>query len=265
MQQCQVLRYDAIDLVGDVYLVGVELDLVLLNLEVVVDAREVEDTRQVKWVVDIQVDIEQRLVAERIELAVELFVLLLRDIVGLACPERVGVVDDVLLVGIDILAILPLLDLAKGNLYGQESTILFEQLLDFCRLGILEAVLSNVENDGCSAVAALLQLLHLKLGRAVAAPMDSLSSLLPRLSEDLDLVGNHKRRVETQTEVSDDGLILILIEELLGTRECNLVDVFVDLLGGHSDTAVGDGQRLGIFVGSNMNCKAAEFALHDSR
>ena len=37
MQQSEVLRYDALHLVGNEYLVAVELNLVLLDLETVVD------------------------------------------------------------------------------------------------------------------------------------------------------------------------------------------------------------------------------------
>ena len=65
--------------------------------------------------------------------------------------------------------------------------------------------------------------------------------------------------------MADDSLILVLVEELLGTRECNLVDVLVDLLGGHTDTAVGDGQRLGILVGGDVDSQITQLAVHDTR
>ena len=40
-----------------------------------------------------------------------------------------------------------------------------------------------------------------------------------------------------------------------------MVDVFVDLLSGHTESAVADGQRLGIFVELDVNRQVAELAL----
>ena len=62
MQKGQILRNDTINLICYENLVAVELNLVLLNLEVVVNLREVENTCQVERIVDIKVDVEQRLV-----------------------------------------------------------------------------------------------------------------------------------------------------------------------------------------------------------
>ena len=66
VQQRQVFRHDALDLIRHIHLIRIELNLVLLYLEVVVDLREIEDARQVERIVDIQVDREQRLVAQRV-------------------------------------------------------------------------------------------------------------------------------------------------------------------------------------------------------
>ena len=164
MQQCEVLGNDALDLVGDENLIAVELNLVLLNLEVVAQLREVEYSRKVERIVDIHVDIEQRLLRSGVQFAVKCLVLLLRDVGGLASPEWRSVVDDVILVGIDILAILPLLNLAEGNLHRQEVAILPQQLLDLLLLAVLHAILRDMQHDSCSAVAFLLQFLHLILG-----------------------------------------------------------------------------------------------------
>lgn len=45
--------------------------------------------------------------------------------------------------------------------------------------------------------------------------MHRLRTLLIGLREDFHLVGNHERRVETETEMSDYRLILVLGKELL--------------------------------------------------
>ena len=84
--------------------------------------------------------------------------------------------------------------------------------------------------------------------------------LVARLGENLNLVGNHERRVKAQTEVSDDGLILILCQELLGTREGNLVDVTLNLIGSHTNAAVGDCERMLVGIHRDMDCCVAQLA-----
>ena len=261
VQQRQVLRHDALDLVRHVDLVRIELDLVLLDLEVVVDFREVENARQVERIVDVQVDREQRLVAHRVEFVVELLVLLFGDVGGLAGPQRLDVVDDVVLVGVDVLAVLPLLDLAEGDGHGQEAAVLLQQGLDLGILGVFERILREVQHDGRAAVAGLVGLLHLELGRPGAAPVHGLGALAEGPGEYLDLVGDHERGVESQSEVPDDGLVLILFHELLGAREGDLVDVFVDLLGRHAHAAVGHGERFLVLVGGDADRQVAQIAL----
>ena len=71
---------------------------------------------------------------------VKLLVLLLGDIGRLAGPEGLGVVDDVVLVSVDVLAVLPLLHLAERDGNRQETAILFEKLIHFRLLAILLAV-----------------------------------------------------------------------------------------------------------------------------
>ncbi len=63
VQQRQIFGYYAVDLVGDEDLVAVKLYLVLLNLEIVVYLGEIEYSRQVERIVDVHVDVEQRIVA----------------------------------------------------------------------------------------------------------------------------------------------------------------------------------------------------------
>ena len=115
VQQGEVFRYDPLDLVGHIHLIGVELDLVFLNFEVVPNLREVEDTRQVERIIDIQMNREERLFTYGIEFVVELLVLLGGDLGGFYGPQRGDVVDDVVLVGIDVFAVFPLLHLAESD------------------------------------------------------------------------------------------------------------------------------------------------------
>ena len=140
VQQRQVFGYYSVDLIGNEDLIRVELDLVLLYLKVVVYLREIEYAREVERIVDVQMYVEQRIVAQGVKLAVELLVLLLGNLRRLARPQRVGVVDDVVLVGIDILAVLPLGFLAECDRYGQEAAVLFQQLVDLILLAVLCAI-----------------------------------------------------------------------------------------------------------------------------
>ena len=261
MQQREELGNDTLDRVGNKDLIAVELNLVLLNLEVVANLREIEDTRQIERIVDVQVDIEQRIVAHRIHLAVELLVLLLGDLRRLNSPQRLGVVDDVILVGIDILAVLPLLLFAKSDLDRQETAILAQQPLDLNRLGVLLAILRDVQNDVGAVATLLVGFGHSVFGRALAGPNDGLRAFTIRASANLHLVRYHKCRVETQTEVADNGLILVLRHKLLGTREGDLVDVLIDLLGCHTDTRVRYGQRASRLIDRNTNGQIAQLAL----
>ena len=97
--------------------------------------------------------------------------------------------------------------------------------------------------------------------------MHALRPLAERPGEDLHLVRDHKRRVESQSEVADDRLVLVLLHELLGTRECDLVDVLVYLLGRHAHAAVRHGQRLLLLVHGHTNRQVAQlaFGLADRR
>ena len=118
-----------------------------------------------------------------------------------------------------------------------------------------------MQDDRRTAVTGLVGLLHFELGRTGAAPMYRFGSLLKGFREDFDLVGDHERRVEAQSEVPDDGLVLIFLHKLLGSRESDLVDVFVHLFGRHAHAAVRHRERLFILVRGYMDRQVAQFAL----
>ena len=75
------------------------------------------------------------------------------------------------------------------------------------------------------------------------------------------LVRDHERRVEAQTEVADDGLVLILGHKLLGTREGDLVDVAVHLVGRHTDTVVTNRQDALLGIDLHLDLQVARLAL----
>ena len=119
------------------------------------------------------------------------------------------------------------------------------------------------QDDRRPAVVRLVALLHRELGRAVALPMHGFAALLVGSGDDLHFVRDHERRVEPQTEVADDRLILVLGHELLGAREGDLVDVAVDLVGRHADSAVGDREQPLVGVHRNVDCVRHQFAQED--
>ena len=63
--------------------------------------------------------------------------------------------------------------------------------------------------------------------------------------------------------MADDGVCVVLVffQEFLGTRECYLVDVFLDVVGGHADAMVGHGKCACLLVDSNLHTHIVERAL----
>ena len=118
-----------------------------------------------------------------------------------------------------------------------------------------------MEDDVGTAVG----LLHLVDGifrAAVAGPAHGLAALAPALGDDLDLLAHQEGGVESETEMADDGLglVLVLVEEVGDAGEGNLVDVLVDLLGRHADAAVGDGERAGLLIEDDADGEVAQVA-----
>jgi len=210
MEQRQEVRHNALYLIRDEDLVAIELDLVALQVEIAVDAREVEDTRQMEREVDVEVNPEQRLVLHRIERTVEVLIVLVFQCRRCLGPQRFHAVDDVVVLRLHFLAILPFCLLAKGDRHCHELAVLIQQSRDARLLKEFLAIVSDVQHNVGTAVS-LLSLLKRELWRTVASPVHGLGTLLIALGDDLDLVRHHKAGVEAESEVSDDGIGLILV------------------------------------------------------
>ena len=191
MQQRQELRHDALHGVGHEHLVAIELDLVAVQVEVALDAGEIEDTRQFEGIIHIQVDPEERLLAHRIEVLVELLIVLLLQLRRFADPGRGGVVDDVVGIRIDILAILPLLLFAEGDLYRQETAILGQQSVQLFLVEELLALVVDVEHNICTPIG-LFGLFQGIRRCTVAAPFHGYGTLFIGTGDDFDLFGHHE-------------------------------------------------------------------------
>ncbi len=178
MQQGQEIGHDILYRIGDEHLVAVKLNLVLGHVQTVLDLGEIQDTGEVEGVVHIQMDVEQRFLQHRIELAVELHVVLLLQIGGLLVPDGVGIVDYLVLVGIHVLAVLPLLLLAEGDGHGHETAVFLQQLLHFGSSGELLGIVIQIQGYLGTPVGTA-SLSHGKLGIALALPSYGLCTLLP--------------------------------------------------------------------------------------
>lgn len=89
--------------------------------------REVEDTGQVERIAHIQVYPEQRLVAHGIEGAIKLLIVFVLQFHEFARPQRSVFIDDVILVGLHLLAVFSFLLLAEDYGKGEEITIFNQQ------------------------------------------------------------------------------------------------------------------------------------------
>ena len=153
MKQGQIFGNDIVNLVGDEHLIAVELDLLAVDVHVVLDLWEVEYSRQMERIIDVEVYVEQRLVVlVRIELVIELGVVVFSQVGGFTHPCGIDVVDDVVLIGLHLLAVFPLLLLAKHYLYGQELAVLLKQTADSRVFEIVLEVAAYVQDNVSAAL-----------------------------------------------------------------------------------------------------------------
>ena len=205
--------------------------------------------------------LEQRVLkVHRVQLVIELLVVLVGQARRCFLPSRVCVVDDArhflfhtlwlfLLATFAIvhfcelrLAVHPFALFAEADGYRHKAAVFFQELKYAVLLKELLAVVGNVQYD-VGAALFFLALFHLEFRTAVATPVHC-RSVFPTLGLNFNLVGHHKCRVEPKSEMAYQVLlhILILVKEVVGTTEGYLVDVLVNLLLRHTDTAVADNQ-----------------------
>ena len=191
MQQREELRNDALDAVGNINLIAIELNLVLLKVEVALNLREVEHSGEVERIVYVKVNPEQRIVGHRVELVVEVDVVLVLEFAWLLCPDWSCIVYHVVLGCFNLFAVLPFGLLAECNRDGEELAVFVQKFLNLVLLEELLAVVVNVENDIRTALA-LVCLFEGEFRRAVAAPFYSLAAFFPALCYDFYLLADHE-------------------------------------------------------------------------
>ena len=57
------------------------------------------------------------------------------------------------------------------------------------------------------------------------------------------------------------GTVFIFCQEILGAREGNLIDIFVNILGCHTDAVITDGKRAGLFIDFDIHTCVAHLTL----
>ena len=260
MKQGQEVRHDAFYRVGHIYLIAIQLNLVALQVDVALDFREVEHTGQVERIVHVQVNPEQRFVGHRIQVAIELLVVFFLQFRRLLGPDRTSVVNQVVFFRFYLLAVFPFFLLAESYWYRKEVAILSQQALQTRIFQEFLAIVVYIQDDVGTPVVTLC-FFEGELRTTVAAPFHGFGIVLIRTGDDFHFLGDHEGRVESQTEVTDDGvgIVLVFLQEVIGTGEGNLVDVFVDFFGCHTQTTVTDGDGTVVLVGFYADGQIAQF------
>ena len=132
-------------------------------------------------------NVEEGLFLHRVEFAVEFVVILVLELGRSLGPERLEVVDDLVLVGIDVFAVFPLLLLAENDGDGHKLAVLVEEALDAGFLREFGAVIVQIEGDDRAAFLLVAET-HFVFRRAVAAPLHRLGTFLPGKGVDRDLL-----------------------------------------------------------------------------
>ncbi len=205
---------------------------------------------------------EQGVVVAGIQFAVECQIVLVGEFGGFLCPLRLCAVDNKVAVGVLPFAVFPFALLAADNRHGQEAAIFAQEGVDTFLFEEFGAVAVDMQHNVGAAFGAG-AFTEGVFGRAVAFPAHRSGTFAVAQRVDFHLVGNHECRVEAQAEVADDGVraVFVFIEEVLGTRKGNLVDVFFDIVGVHADAAVAHCQCACGFVEGHSHRGIAYLAL----
>ena len=177
---------------------------------------------------------QQGVPLEGVEVAIQLDVVIVCEIPGALAPWGFPFVDRFTL---------------QLHLHGHEVAIGGDQIADAGWLDVLELLLHQVQ-DHIRAGFAALGSLQAEIRRSIAAPAHGLAIGSGAEGDQLHLLGDHEARIEAQAEVANDGVtfLFVFFEEIFGAGERHLVDVALDLIGGHADAVVGDGEGVGFPV-----------------
>ena len=247
MEQSKEIRNNTFYRIRNINLITIQLNLILIQINIALYLREVEDTGQMERIVYIQMNPEQRFVWHRIKLTIEFFIIFVRQFTRFLCPQRNGVIDDIIFRRLYLFAVFPLFLFTKSDGNGQEAAIFLQEGRDAWLLEKLLAIIINIQYDICTTIR-FLHLFKCKLRTTVASPFYGLCTFFIWFGDNFNLLGNHECRVEPKSEVSNDGIriVFIFFKEIVSSRKGNLVDIFINLFSSQTDTTIGDGN--GVFA-----------------
>ena len=155
MEQSEEFRNDSFHLICYENLVAIELNLVALEIYIRLDSRKIEDSSEVKRIVNIQMYPEKRLVLHWIKRSIKLLIVLVFQCARCFCPQRFHVIDDVIGLCFNLFTVFPLGLFTKGDRHGKEFAVLVKQFLYLVLLQKLFAVVIDEKHDVRSAVCLL--------------------------------------------------------------------------------------------------------------
>ena len=201
-------------------------------------------------------NVKQWIVGHWIKFPIEILIILVFQVGWLLSPRWRCVVDLVIFVSINVFAIFPFLFFTKNDRNWQEFAVFLQQFFNTFFFQIFLGVGVNVEHDVGTDVF-FLDFVNCEIWATVARPFNCFCTFLVWFCKNFNRAGNHKCRVETKSEVANNGFCLAFefLQKLIGTRKCDLVDVFVNFFGSHTNTIVGNSNGFCFFVYWNTHCR----------
>ena len=249
--EAQVIREQLLALVGDEHPLHIELQPLLLDVRHQQIERRLlrQEQQRLEFADALRRNVDRLQIigaAEVRQMRIEALVLLLGDFGGFPQPDRLLRVEH--LVGDGFGLVVVDLDLGQDDRVFDEVGILLHDAADLPAFQILFGVAFQIELD-FGARLLLRGGVKLVFALSVAGPADRRGVGTGLLCGQLHLFGHHERRVETDAELADQlrqvllvALFLKHLQEGLGAALGDGADVFDDLLLGHADAVVGDGQ-----------------------
>ena len=206
-------------------------------------------------------DPEKRVLFHRIKFPVEIQIVLIFYFRRSLCPKRGYIIYYMVFICLNIFTVFPLCLLPKCNWDGHELAIFGKQLLNLFLLCKIFGIVIKIKSYGCTSLCSA-AFLHSILGRAVATPLDTLCPFSPWQWVNLHFFRDHECRIEPKSKVSYYAvqLVFIFLQKFTCAGECNLVNILINFLWSHSDTAVGNSQYVGFVIIGNFYCQISKFS-----
>ena len=129
----------------------------------------------------------------------------------------------------------------EEDFHRHEGAVFFNDFSYTVFVGELQAVFVQIQGDLCSDGRSV-SVLHRIFGAAVAFPVYRRRAFLIGKGVDVYVVGHHKCRVKAQSEMTDHlvciCLVFVFLQKFRRTGKGDLGNVFLHLIGSHTDTVI---------------------------